>query len=59
MANRDGHFKVLEQIGYNAHKLELSGDMNETTSFNMGEHAPILSIYYIIYTHFHLVFWLV
>ena len=39
MDHVDGLFKVLEQIGSNAYKLEQPGDMNVCASFNVDDLA--------------------
>ena len=37
MARGDEPFKVLKSIRENAHKLELLGDMNISSTFNIGD----------------------
>jgi len=40
MVRAESPFKVLEMIRDNAYKLEFLGDMNVSTTFNMGDLAP-------------------
>ena len=38
----DGPFKVLEKVNDNSYKLELSGDMGVSPTFNIGDLTPYL-----------------
>jgi len=36
----DGPFKIVEQIGPNAYKVELHGDYGVSATFNVVDHRP-------------------
>ena len=38
----DGPFQVLERINYNAYKLDLPGEYNVRTTFNMANLSPLM-----------------
>ena len=44
MARGDSSYKILQMVGYNAYKIELSGDMNISVTFNVGDLTPTLRI---------------
>jgi len=37
MARGDDHYKIIQKVGDNAHKIELLRDMNISSTFNVGE----------------------
>jgi len=40
MPRSDGPFKVLEKVNDNSYKLELPGDMDVSSTFNVGDLTP-------------------
>jgi len=42
MPRGDGSFKVLKKVNDNGYKLELSGDMGVSPTFNVGDLTPYL-----------------
>ena len=42
MPRGDDPFKILEKVNDNAYKLELSGDMGVSPTFNVGDFTPYL-----------------
>ena len=40
MARSDGPFEVIEKVGTNAYKLQLSRDMAVSATFNIGDLSP-------------------
>ena len=42
MAMGDGPQKIVQRVGDNAQKVKLSGDMNISTTFNVGDLSPYI-----------------
>ena len=42
MARGDDPYKIVQKVGDNTYKIELSGDMNMSTTFNVGDLTPYI-----------------
>jgi len=42
MTREDDPYKILQRLGDNAYKTEFSGDMNISSTFNVGDLAPYI-----------------
>ena len=42
MVRGDGPYKIMYKVGHNVYKVELSGDMNISVTFNVGDLTPYI-----------------
>jgi len=42
MTRGDDPYKIVQKVGDNADKIELTGDMNILTAFNVGDLTPYI-----------------